>query len=781
MGPILSVVIPTFDNEGTIGRCLDSILSEDSVPIEVICVDDGSQDGTCDVLDRYAGEDPRVRVLRHESNRSAHVSRRDGVLLSTGKYVWFVDGDDTISSGAIPELVSEMETDPVSVLHFSTTIVNEGNVPENRVKFMEQFVRPYKGKLLGDQVFKGCFSEGKYRFSLWNKIYDGDMCRKAFAEMADRSLPKAQDKYEYMVLALNATSYKGIGSNGCYQYHFGAGLTGTRLDTAGFRRYCDMFLVADESDGYVSGIGKGEQYRGVMSRYRRELVADCVNNWTNSVSDGDRGECFDMMVEAWGMVDVVAYLASQNWYSQGKIASFVKGSSLSVRRDVEVRRIATYYHSIANGGVQRVTAGLVNLWVGMGYEVLLITDGEPTENDYPIDSSVRRAVIPAANATTRDNYAARAKALKHVLDDFKPDVMVYHAWVTNLLLWDMTVCKLGGTAFVTHCHNNFSILARNARAYFAALPRIYRLCDSVVVLNEMDVRFWSCFNPNVHLVQNPLTFDAKHTKRVNLDNHNVIWLARLSQEKRPLDAVHIMARVVQAVPDAQLHIVGSGPESIEKEMRKLIKDLSLTDNVHMDGFTLDVYSQYSKASVFLMTSEYEGFPTTLAESQSLGMPCVMYDMPYLSMVKDNPGIVSVRQGDKNAAADAIVSLLTDPVAKERASIHAFKKVKDMASYDYEGAWKGIFSSLGDGSVSSDGISDLMWETLLDSYEAGASRNNAKVNDLEKKVKEKTSAEASAIAKVEVDRAVSEIKNTWTYRFGELITFLPKVLRGDIKL
>lgn len=161
----------------------------------------------------------------------------------------------------------------------------------------------------------------------------------------------------------------------------------------------------------------------------------------------------------------------------------------------------------------------------------------------------------------------------------------------------------------------------------------------------------------------------------------------------------------------------------------------------------------------------------------------MYDMPYLTLVKNNPGVTTVRQGDQTAAADAIINLLNNREKLEYSGTKAFEKMKELNDYDFEVLWKTIFKSLEKNypNIPKDDRY-LLWETLLDSYEAGTSRSNSKINDLEKRVKEEGNIEdVSALIQSEVDKAVAEVKNSWTYKFGEIITLIPKILRGDIKL
>ena len=730
--PEISVVVIVYNNESTIASCLSSILCETSVSIEVICVDDASQDGSVDIINDFAKNDSRVIVYRHDTNLSAHISRRDGAFLSNGNYIWFIDGDDTISPQSIANVYNSMILDPVDILHFNTTIVNRGNISVGRIRFMEEFVKPYDGKLVGNKVFSACFKDNIYRFSIWNKLFNSKVCKKAFSLMESVPIFKAQDKYEYFVISFLSKSYRGDPSVGNYEYNFGFGLTGSKqFDSDSFRRFCSMSVVAKLFDKFIDNYSTNGNYLDIREKNRRELIIDCINNWLNNVREDDKKVCFEIMKTSWGVPDIVSCFAYNNWYKQGAVSDIFQNLSLFPERR-PTRTIATYYHTVSNGGVQRVLCGLVSIWISMGYSVVVITDVEPSDSDYSLPDCVTRCVISPASNANKNNYYTRGREIQRIIEEYDVDTVVYHAWVSNILLWDMLIYKLNGVSFIVHCHNNFSILQRNARAYFAYLPKVYRICDCVVTLSEMDACFWKFFNGNVHRVINPFTFDPKKTAINELSNNNIIWIARISPEKRPKDAVAIMSVVVQAIPDAKLIMVGKGVESLEKEVQQMIIDYSLENVVQFDGFTLDVESKYRDASIFLCTSEYEGYPTTLTESQSIGIPCVMYSLPYLSLLKDNEGIIQVKNGDVQSAANEIINLLRDRDKLKKCGNAAFNYIKKLSNYDYQGTWESIFDSA-NFLIRTDDENSLMWDTLLDSYHCGATRNNERINALEKKL------------------------------------------------
>ncbi len=103
--PLVSVIIPIYQVESFLPRCLDSILNQTYHNIEVICIDDGSPDRSGIICDEYAAKDSRIRVI-HKKNEGVALARFDGIRYMKGEYATFVDPDDYISLNAI-EVMAE--------------------------------------------------------------------------------------------------------------------------------------------------------------------------------------------------------------------------------------------------------------------------------------------------------------------------------------------------------------------------------------------------------------------------------------------------------------------------------------------------------------------------------------------------------------------------------------------------------------------------------------------------------------------------------------------------
>lgn len=102
--PRISIIIPCYNMEKYLSECMDSVLRQTLVNIEVICINDGSTDDTPNILDGYQRSDPRVNVI-HQTNRGVAAARNTGIISAAGEYIAFMDPDDFYPNTGTLELL----------------------------------------------------------------------------------------------------------------------------------------------------------------------------------------------------------------------------------------------------------------------------------------------------------------------------------------------------------------------------------------------------------------------------------------------------------------------------------------------------------------------------------------------------------------------------------------------------------------------------------------------------------------------------------------------------
>ncbi|HFI0828146.1 TPA: glycosyltransferase family 2 protein, partial [Streptococcus suis] len=106
----LSIVIPIYNAECFIEKCLDSILSESDQTVEVILIDDCSTDKSFSICLDMASSDSRIKIFKNEINSGVSFSRSQGINMAIGKFIMFVDADDFLVEGWFKRVSSTLET-----------------------------------------------------------------------------------------------------------------------------------------------------------------------------------------------------------------------------------------------------------------------------------------------------------------------------------------------------------------------------------------------------------------------------------------------------------------------------------------------------------------------------------------------------------------------------------------------------------------------------------------------------------------------------------------------
>ena len=114
--PLVSVLIPVYNVEKYLERCLDSILKQTLTKIEIICVNDGSTDNSLSILKEYQKKDSRIIIVNKE-NGGLPSARNAGLDRAEGKYVGFVDSDDYIEPNMFQKLYDTAESEKVGGCH----------------------------------------------------------------------------------------------------------------------------------------------------------------------------------------------------------------------------------------------------------------------------------------------------------------------------------------------------------------------------------------------------------------------------------------------------------------------------------------------------------------------------------------------------------------------------------------------------------------------------------------------------------------------------------------
>ena len=165
MAPTVSIIVPVYQAEQTLRRCVDSILHQEYTDFELILADDGSTDRSGQICEDYASQDSRVRVL-HQANSGVSAARNAAMDLACGRYLQFLDSDDWITPDATKLLVRTAQTDQCDlVIADFYRVVGDRVSPKGGIE---------EDGILTRETFAAHMMENPADFYygvLWNKLY----------------------------------------------------------------------------------------------------------------------------------------------------------------------------------------------------------------------------------------------------------------------------------------------------------------------------------------------------------------------------------------------------------------------------------------------------------------------------------------------------------------------------------------------------------------------------------------------------------------------------------
>ncbi len=161
---VVSVVVPVFQVEPFLDRCVDSIVRQTYTALEIILVDDGSPDNCPALCDCWARKDSRIKVI-HKNNGGLSDARNSGMKQAKGEYLSFIDSDDWIAPSFIEKLISAIERDSSDIAACSVEIVWEDNRPG-------ELLTVQKNALLDrEEAQLALFHETLLKQPVWYKLY----------------------------------------------------------------------------------------------------------------------------------------------------------------------------------------------------------------------------------------------------------------------------------------------------------------------------------------------------------------------------------------------------------------------------------------------------------------------------------------------------------------------------------------------------------------------------------------------------------------------------------
>ena len=326
-------------------------------------------------------------------------------------------------------------------------------------------------------------------------------------------------------------------------------------------------------------------------------------------------------------------------------------------------KIMFFISSLGNGGAERVVSVLADSFCKSGHDisVVLLADNHIY---YPIADGVKIHFLDREWKTKKNKASQiiqRIRMIRKTVEAEKPDVVISFISETNI---DVSIAL----AF----HNVPLIVSErsdptiNPPSYAKRVLRryVYFRPDGFVFQTKYARDYFSkSIQRKSTVILNPLVSTLPEYF-AGVRDKRIVTVARLSKVKNIPLMLNAFKNFIKIKPEYYLEIYGEGEQ--EDKIRSVIEEEHLSDSVRLMGFCKDVHERINKASMFVMSSDYEGLPNALLEAMAQGLPCIATDCPCggpRTLINHQLNGLLVKVGDADGLTKAMVDILDNPVYK----------------------------------------------------------------------------------------------------------------------
>lgn len=233
MIPIISVIIPLYNKEQDLPRCMESILSYTKHPIEIIIVDDDSTDKSWNLAQNYSQQDPRVRALKHQHNKGTYATRETGIRASSGQYIFCIDPDDWINNKSFDAAMPYIRKN-IDIIVTECVFL----YPDHKTYYK------HEDKFLKNEEILNSYTS--LRISLWNmipKFIKTELALKALNELnINRYLIMSEDLLLFLTICIFAKTWCSINISAYYYW-----IKGESSATTGKKKLDEMLQYIEQT------------------------------------------------------------------------------------------------------------------------------------------------------------------------------------------------------------------------------------------------------------------------------------------------------------------------------------------------------------------------------------------------------------------------------------------------------------------------------------------------------------------------------------------------------
>ena len=324
------------------------------------------------------------------------------------------------------------------------------------------------------------------------------------------------------------------------------------------------------------------------------------------------------------------------------------------------------------GGAERVVSNLANAYAQIGLDVEILSFYKSGDKEaFELDNRVKLSYMHQKSFDKKRKnffYKMSYKFIESYIlkRDFKDkDFIIFN----------------NSPHFPLFKNKNTKYIRINHTASKGRYLKRYDYFDALVLIATGEIDFWKKHHKSVAIIPNFLPNISN--LNTNYSQKVVVSVGRLSKEKGFLRLIDIWKLIQDSseFKDWKLHIVGDG--ELKEKIENKIKDLNLTNSIILKPFTKDVESEYLSASIYAMTSHFEGFGMVLIEAQSYALPTISFDIATgpRDIIENEKSGYLIEDNNLNEYATKLKTLMQDENLRAKMGTKSKEIVKSKFSKD----------------------------------------------------------------------------------------------------
>ncbi len=342
-------------------------------------------------------------------------------------------------------------------------------------------------------------------------------------------------------------------------------------------------------------------------------------------------------------------------------------------------RILVLYRAIHNtaGGVERMSNLIMNQMVERGHQIELVTlDKKDATSFYPLNSFIKWHKLESGDTLQKADFFTRLQrilSIRRIVKTFKPDVLLAFQ-EASFLSARLSVIGLNIPVIAAERNSpsrfTFMGLSKRQLAFLS-----FRFARFITIQSSSFTTYYpKGLHDKIKVIPNPV-FQVASFPDIKKEKI-ILSVGRLEHQKNFQILIQAFAQIATAFPDWTLVIIGEGKDRTEIET--LVTNLNLKNRVILPGHITDLSSYYQKASVFCLSSLWEGFPNSLAEALSYGLPSIGFQDcdGVRDLIKNGRnGILAEGNANIPSLTKVLIKLLNDEKLRDEMGLEAIRSVQ----------------------------------------------------------------------------------------------------------